>query len=93
MKGIRSSELGAMSPEQLTEALSNMARQTQRPPNGELTDAVQLIELYEKRYGFSSAELLEKLERGEVEEDWDICQWLLQLRRRDHLEQFVEARG
>lgn len=34
------------------------------------------VDAWELRYGRSSADMLDAVERGEVEETWDICEWL-----------------
>ena len=34
------------------------------------------VAAWELRYGCSSTEMLEAVESGEVEETWDICEWL-----------------
>lgn len=34
---------------------------------------------YERRFGFTSATLRNKLATGEQEETWDVCRWLILL--------------
>ncbi len=38
---------------------------------------------YERRFGFTSASLRERLATGEQEETWDVCLWLILLEQRD----------
>ena len=50
------------------------------------------IAAFESKYGMSSAEMIVRVERGEVGETTEIGAWLMSLRLKEYLAD-VEARG
>jgi len=88
---IGSAKLRGLTGAARSDALQDLVQRTQRVPNGELADAASIIALYERTHTLTSAEMLRKLDAGELQETWEICQWLLQLRRRDELVRLREA--
>ena len=82
-RSIRSSELRKLKGARREKALEKLAKGTRNAPNGEVWDASEIIAVYEKSHGYTSDEMRRRLEAGELEESWEICQWLLQLRRRE----------
>lgn len=90
---IGSSELRKLKGARRRKALDKLAKGTRKAPNGEVRDASEVIAVYEKSHGMTSDEMRRRLEAGELEETWEICQWLLQLRRREELVRLGETRG
>ena len=55
--------------------------------NGEIRELDSRIDAFELQFGFSTADLLAKLNASEIEEDETICTWLMAKKVRDHLVQ------
>ena len=54
-------------------------------PNGELADVERSIAAHEMKHGFSSAEAVTRVERGELAPTLEIEGWLMAIRVRDDL--------
>jgi hypothetical protein len=74
---IRDAELRRMPADAKRVRMSELVAETQRRPNGELTELDRKLAAYEKTYGVSSAEMVERVASGKQRETWDICQWLM----------------
>jgi hypothetical protein len=56
-------------------------------PNGVAARIEAEICEFEDRFGFDSAEMRRQLDAQELQETWDVCQWLTLLHRRELLGQ------
>ena len=61
-------------------------------PNGEIDQIEKRIAAFERQYGMTSAEVVARVERGEVAATREIEAWLMALRVRDDLAS-VKARA
>ncbi|HEY8205976.1 MAG TPA: hypothetical protein VIG99_00750 [Myxococcaceae bacterium] len=82
---VKGTELRQMSPERQEEAIKELVRAANSPPNGEMRDLDQQICAFEEKFGLSSQELRRELAQGRREESWEVCQWLMLLDQRDYL--------
>lgn len=82
---VKSAELRRMSPERQEEAVKELVRAANSPPNGEVGDLDQQIHALEVKFGLSSEDLRRELAQGRREESWEVCRWLMLLDQRDYL--------
>lgn len=79
MKRVTREELRHLSVDERVERLSNALSAVYEPINGELVEVARKIDAYERRFGFSSAEMRAKLDAGELAETSEVCDWLMLL--------------
>jgi hypothetical protein len=72
--------------------LNELIRVVRSEPNGEIAMVERQIAAFETKYGMSSAEVIDRVERGEVGETVEIGAWLMSLRLKEYLAS-VKARG
>ena len=84
MTAIRLSDWAKFTPDQKKAALAEMK------PNGAVRRTEAQIAAYEEKFGFPSEALADKLSAKEIQESWEVCEWLLLLDRR---ERFAKSRA
>lgn len=82
---IRAAELSRMTPESRASAELEMARAVRSRPNGEIKDLDAIVRGFEQKYGFDSETMKRRLDGGSLRETTDICEWLLNLKLREHV--------
>ena len=78
-------KLKAMSPAQRDERLSALVKSTDRMPNGEVETLERSLKKFEEEFGYSSADLVARLAKGEIAETPGIMAWLMTIRMRERL--------
>lgn len=74
--------------------LNELIRVVRSEPNGEIAMVERRIAAFESKYGISSAEMIARVERGEVGETTEIGAWLMSLRLKEYLAGVTaQARG
>ncbi|HAN91879.1 MAG TPA: hypothetical protein DCQ33_07340 [Nitrospira sp.] len=87
---LKLADLEKLSPKQRQDRLSELARASQRPVNGEVKVLDQEILAYERKYSMDSETLKRRLSDGTFVESDEVCLWLMRLKLRDRL---VELRA
>jgi hypothetical protein len=82
---VKISDLKVMSQPQQERRMADLVKSTGRIPNGEIRDLDDQIAKYEKKFGFDTRTLREKLATGEINETLAICDWLMLVNIRDRL--------
>lgn len=76
------SRLKSASPDKREELLAGLVSESRAPSNGRVDLMTERIAEYERRYGFSSLEMVERVSSGELEETSDIASWIMLLKVR-----------
>lgn len=79
--------LKAMPEAQRAEAMLKLVRDARAVPNGELKEVNERIADFERRFDIDSERMRAEVSEGARREDWEICQWLMLMKRRSRLEQ------
>jgi hypothetical protein len=79
--------LKAMPEARRAEAMLKLVRDARALPNGELKDVIEQITDFERRFQLDSERMRAEVSDGTRREDWEICQWLMLMKRRSRLEQ------
>jgi hypothetical protein len=90
IKNVTFSEIAKMSQEEKDKCLNELSYAASNPSQDQIREQMESLNAqimqFEKKYGFSSALMEEKVESGEMEETFDICSWLMILRKKTHIE-------
>jgi hypothetical protein len=78
-RSLRLSEFSRLTPGQQRESVAELARAAHGPANGELRSLQDEISAFERRYEFTSAEMVVRVRDGRLQESLEICRWLMSL--------------
>jgi hypothetical protein len=78
--------LKAMPDAERAEAMLKLVRSTRTLPNGELKEVIERIADFERRFQVDSERMQAEVTDGTRREDWEVCQWLMLMKRRSRLE-------
>jgi hypothetical protein len=79
---IKLSKFGSMSEGERGSALADLVSAARAPRNGQALGIVARIEAFERQYGMTSAEMLERFRAGAID-NADVSRWLMLLRLQD----------
>jgi hypothetical protein len=88
---VKLSSLAGLSDEELRGVVARLHQAADRRPNGELERVCARIRAYEQKYDVTSETMRHEVGDGLRRETSDVCQWLLLLDLRAHLERQARA--
>lgn len=87
MRNLSLASLRGLSDKERNRTLSALVAETRRAPNADDFAAVnRRIAAFEAEHGMSSETMQQRLNAGEIGETYAVCQWLMALEMRRHLE-------
>lgn len=90
----RDSDLRGMGPSERAKAMADLLLAARTgDPSEHLVLLNRKVEDYERLYETDSETLRREVSAGTRRETWDICKWLMALKRRERLERTIKAQA